>query len=120
MPASAQDLRQRVDHFRERSQETYTRHGRLFRVGWTIAAFVVLLGGLAMTVLPGPAVVAVPLGLAMLSLRFTWASRLVDVGLDKGTEAADWVQSSRLRQLLLLTAAALCLAGAVGACLWLS
>ncbi|MBP6514672.1 MAG: PGPGW domain-containing protein [Steroidobacteraceae bacterium] len=33
----------------------------------------VLLGGFALIVLPGPAVVVIPLGLAILSLEFAWA-----------------------------------------------
>jgi tellurite resistance protein TerC len=35
----------------------------------------VLLIGLAMTVLPGPAVVVIPAGLAILGIEFAWARR---------------------------------------------
>jgi hypothetical protein len=37
----------------------------------------VLAAGLAMIVLPGPAFVAVPVGLAMLALEFSWADRML-------------------------------------------
>ncbi|MGH8093545.1 MAG: PGPGW domain-containing protein [Chthoniobacterales bacterium] len=40
----------------------------------------VLLFGLALVVLPGPAVVAVPLGLAILATEFAWARRLIRRG----------------------------------------
>ena len=37
----------------------------------------VLIVGVAMTVLPGPAVVVVPLGLAILATEFAWARRMM-------------------------------------------
>ncbi|MEO7166372.1 MAG: PGPGW domain-containing protein [Chthoniobacterales bacterium] len=40
----------------------------------------VLLFGLTLIVLPGPAVVVVPLGLALLATEFAWARRLVRRG----------------------------------------
>jgi uncharacterized protein (TIGR02611 family) len=43
-----------------------------------MAGGLVLLVGLAMTVLPGPAIVVVPLGLAILATEFLWAKRLCD------------------------------------------
>lgn len=43
-----------------------------------VIGFTVLLIGLAMVVLPGPAVVVIPLGLAILATEFVWARRLLD------------------------------------------
>ena len=40
----------------------------------------VVLFGLALIVLPGPAVVVIPLGLALLATEFAWARRLVRRG----------------------------------------
>ena len=40
----------------------------------------VILFGLALIVLPGPAVVVIPLGLAILATEFAWARRLVRRG----------------------------------------
>lgn len=68
----------------ERHRERYEQGGPVFRAAWTVAGFAVLLAGLAMVVLPGPAVVALPLGLAMLSFRFAWAARLLDLVLANG------------------------------------
>lgn len=42
-----------------------------------VVGFTVLLIGLAMTVLPGPAIVVIPLGLAILATEFVWARRLL-------------------------------------------
>ena len=42
-----------------------------------VVGFTVLLIGLAMVVLPGPAIVVVPLGLAILATEFVWARRLL-------------------------------------------
>ena len=40
----------------------------------------VILFGLALVVLPGPALVVVPLGLAILATEFAWARRLIRRG----------------------------------------
>jgi len=42
-----------------------------------VVGLTVLLIGLAMIVLPGPAVVVIPLGLAILATEFVWARRLL-------------------------------------------
>ncbi|MDQ3681391.1 MAG: PGPGW domain-containing protein [Actinomycetota bacterium] len=44
------------------------------RVAVTIVGGVVLLAGLAMLVLPGPAIVVVPLGFAILATEYAWAA----------------------------------------------
>ena len=43
-----------------------------------IAGFTVLVIGVAMIVLPGPAFIVIPLGLAILSTEFVWARSLLD------------------------------------------
>ncbi len=48
------------------------------RIFIAIAGVTVLLVGLAMTVLPGPAIVVIPIGLAILATEFVWARRLLD------------------------------------------
>ena len=42
-----------------------------------LVGFVVLVTGVAMLILPGPAFVVIPLGLAILSLEFAWARYLL-------------------------------------------
>jgi tellurite resistance protein TerC len=43
-----------------------------------VIGFTVLLAGVAMTVLPGPAIVVIPAGLAILATEFLWARRLLE------------------------------------------
>ena len=43
-----------------------------------VIGFTVLLIGVAMVVLPGPAVIVIPLGLAILATEFVWAKRLLE------------------------------------------
>jgi uncharacterized protein (TIGR02611 family) len=49
----------------------------LRRVIVGVIGFTVLLIGLAMVVLPGPALVVIPLGLAILATEFVWARRVL-------------------------------------------
>jgi hypothetical protein len=48
------------------------------RVAAAVIGFSVLLVGLAMIVLPGPAIVLIPLGLGILATEFLWATRLLN------------------------------------------
>ena len=51
-------------------RETHREHGRIYRAAFIIAGFVIVLAGLAMLLLPGPAFLVIPIGLAILSLEF--------------------------------------------------
>jgi len=44
----------------------------------TVGGFTVLLIGIAMIVLPGPAIVVIPLGLGILATEFIWAKNLLN------------------------------------------
>jgi tellurite resistance protein TerC len=48
------------------------------RVAVAIIGFSVLLVGLAMIVLPGPAILVIPLGLGILATEFLWARKLLN------------------------------------------
>jgi hypothetical protein len=50
----------------------------------------VVLFGLALVILPGPAVVVVPLGIAILATEFAWARRLVRRGGAVWERARGW------------------------------
>ena len=50
--------------------------GQAWRLIVIVAGFTVLIVGVAMIVLPGPAVVVIPLGLAILATEFIWARTL--------------------------------------------
>ncbi len=47
------------------------------RIIITIIGFTVLIIGMAMIMLPGPAIIVIPLGLAILASEFLWARRLL-------------------------------------------
>jgi uncharacterized protein (TIGR02611 family) len=55
------------------------------RIAIAVAGFTVLLIGVAMIVLPGPAFIVIPAGLAILALEFAWAKRLLAEAKQKGT-----------------------------------
>ena len=43
----------------------------------TVIGFTILAAGIAMIVLPGPAIVVIPVGLAILATEFIWARKLL-------------------------------------------
>lgn len=51
------------------------RHAR--RVIVAIIGITVLLIGMVMIVLPGPAIIVIPLGLSILAIEFVWAKKLL-------------------------------------------
>jgi Putative transmembrane protein (PGPGW) len=61
------------------------RNGK--RVGVTIAGFLVLLAGAAMLVLPGPGIVVIIAGLAILATEYVWAQRLLRLAKEKANQA---------------------------------
>jgi hypothetical protein len=61
------------------------------RVGITIAGFVVILAGAAMLVLPGPGLLVIIAGLAILATEYVWAQRLLRIAKEKATQAKDMV-----------------------------
>ena len=67
----AHDLVTRVD--------TWAHRGRgralVVRIGVTLVGPLLVVAGIAMTVLPGPGLVVVALGLALLALEYEWARR---------------------------------------------
>jgi tellurite resistance protein TerC len=61
----------------------------LRRIGIAIAGGAVLLVGIAMIVLPGPAFLMIPAGLAILGLEFAWARRWLKKAREKAKALAD-------------------------------
>ena len=73
-------LSPRVRAFLDRI-DAWSGHSRLrsllVRVGVTVAGPLVVLAGVAMLVLPGPGLVVIAMGLALLALEYEWARGLV-------------------------------------------
>ena len=106
-----------VTRLRERREE-HRQHGKIYRAAFVIAGFILLLGGLAMLLLPGPAFVVIPIGLALLSLEFAWAGRLLDRALVKADDAKrKAAEASKTQKILSGVATAAAVGAAVAAAL---
>lgn len=84
----------RADRRIDQLRDVYQRHGKVFRVAWVAAGFVVVLAGVAMIVVPGPVTVVVPAGLVMLSVVFGWARSALLKSVDAGVEAKEVVDEA--------------------------
>ena len=61
-------------------------------IGTTVVAI-----GVALVVLPGPAVVVIPLGLAILATEFVWARRMLDRVRQGITRIGRWIRPRSLQ-----------------------
>ena len=61
------------------------------RVAVTVAGFVVVLAGAAMLILPGPGIIVIIGGLAILATEYVWAQRLLRIAKEKANQAKDVV-----------------------------
>jgi uncharacterized protein (TIGR02611 family) len=103
----------------EARRATHRERGRLFRIGFGIVGLLVLLGGIVMLVTPGPAFVLIPIGLAMLSLEFVWAERLLEKSLEHAQVAQEKAaQTTRTQRILAGIATVLAIAACLLAVLW--
>jgi len=101
-------------------RERHMERSRVARAGYVVMGFTVLLAGIAMLVLPGPAFVVIPIGLAILSLEFAWAARLLEVALKKAEQAQESAkQTTRAQRIAVAVAVVLAIAAAiVASILW--
>jgi uncharacterized protein (TIGR02611 family) len=108
--------------FVERMQAQRDRHAQRpkpVRVLYVVAGFTVLAAGIAMLVAPGPAFVVIPVGLALLSLEFTWAERLLHTTIEKGEQAkARAARTTTAERVLTGTAALLATLAVVAWAVW--
>ncbi len=49
----------------------------------TVVGFTILAAGIAMIVLPGPAIVVIPAGLALLATEYVWARRFLSMAKER-------------------------------------
>ena len=106
-------LRDLIDRLEER-REHHRDHGTLYRIVYAVAAFTVLLAGVAMLVLPGPALAVIPIGLAMLALEFAWAEEMLETAVEKAEAAGKAAkETSRKQRIIGGVAIALGVAAAV-------
>jgi hypothetical protein len=85
-----EELRQDIQR-RVRAVQQHYHHGSpVLRAVWVVAAVLVIVAGLAMMVLPGPATIVIPIGLAMLAVRFRWAQWALRQVIDDGVRLQRW------------------------------
>ena len=94
----------------EKQRERHRQRPIVVRILYIVVGFTLLLGGIGMLVLPGPAFVVIPIGLAILSLEFVWAEGLLERALEQG-EIAKRKAAETTRTQRILTAAACVLGG---------
>ncbi len=71
------------------------------RAFYVLVGFTLVAAGAGMLVLPGPAFVVIPIGLAMLSLEFVWAERMLDKALERAQVAQERAaQTTRMQRVL--------------------
>lgn len=97
----------------EARRHRYAQRSLPFRIAWTTLAFLVTIAGIVMIAVPGPAIIFIPAGLAMLSFEFSWAQRLLDFALTRGMDAKEYAEHLDRRQKRAAIIAAICVAAAV-------
>ncbi|HEV7716210.1 MAG TPA: PGPGW domain-containing protein [Steroidobacteraceae bacterium] len=68
------------------------------RIAITCVGFTVLAVGVAMIVLPGPAIVVIPIGLGILGIEFAWARRWLRKVKERGGALVDTIKRGRGRK----------------------
>src|SRR3954453_17123468 len=103
----------------ELQRATHRQRHPLFRVAFGIAGALIALAGGIMLVTPGPAFVLIPVGLAMLSMEFVWAERLLGKSLEQAAIAHEKaVHTKRAQRIRAAIAVLLAIAACVLAVLW--
>jgi uncharacterized protein (TIGR02611 family) len=120
----------------EPGHETRREHSRLYRrlhanpaialaskVTVALVGGLVVLAGMVMIVTPGPALVLIPLGLAILATEFRWARRWLEKAREQARLAKERAEAMdprvRRRRMLLTGLAVLVVVAVVGTYLWL-
>jgi uncharacterized protein (TIGR02611 family) len=93
----------------ERQREAHRCRPKPVRWLYVAVGFTLILAGFCMLVLPGPAALVIPLGLAVLSLEFCWAQRWLDKSLVQADKAKRKAEQTSTTQRV-LTAGAIVLA----------
>lgn len=82
---------------REEATEEKARRNVFLRIGTIVVGFTVLLGGVAMMILPGPGILGILAGLGILSRELSWAERWMEAvkkraKIEELKEQPKWVQ----------------------------
>ena len=103
-----------IDRLRQ-SRDRHRARPLVVRILMILVGFTLLLAGLAMLVLPGPAFVVIPVGLALLSLEFAWAEKLLERAVEQGEVAKrKATEATKTQRILGIAATVLGVAAFVG------
>ena len=80
-----------IDGLKERRERHRERH-HLVRVAAATGGFLIVLLGIVLIPLPGPGLLVVAVGLAVLALEFAWAEHLLEKTVDRLSEAGEKVK----------------------------
>ena len=86
MSTSADDKPSLVERLQSQ-RERHLQRSKPVRALWVVAGFTILVIGLVMLVTPGPALVVIPVGLAILSLEFVWAETMLQRAIEQAEKA---------------------------------
>ena len=113
--SAEEDEREDVPELVRKLREYKERHLRRPKpVRWLFVAvgFTVLLAGLAMLVLPGPALAVIPIGLFVLALEFQWAERWLERSIHQADKAKQKAaEQSTLTKVITVGGTVLAIAG---------
>jgi uncharacterized protein (TIGR02611 family) len=103
-----------LDRIEDR-REGYENLALPLRILILLVGGTLLVGGVAMLVLPGPAFLVIPIGLAILSLEFAWAQSALEKSVVQGAKAKERAAASTRAERLTTVAFALGAAAAFAA-----
>lgn len=107
-PAIAEPAKPKLVKRLEAQRDRHRDRPVVVRALYVVIGFTLVLGGLAMLVLPGPAFLVIPIGLALLSLEFAWAENLLGRALEQGEVAKrKAAETTKIQRILTATAVAL-------------
>lgn len=93
-------------------RERHKLRSRFYRVVFAMAGATVTLAGLIMFITPGPALVVIPIGLAMLALEFAWAEEMLERAVERAEAARRTATEASRAQKVFGTLAGLAAVGA--------
>jgi uncharacterized protein (TIGR02611 family) len=103
----------------EARRATHRERHLLFRLAFGTAGALVTAAGTVMLVTPGPAFVLIPIGLAMLSMEFVWAERLLGKSLEQAAIAQEKAaRATRRQRIMAAIGTVLAIAAIVLAVIW--
>jgi len=115
-PALAEPTKPSLVKRLEAKRDKHRDRPFVVRALYVVIGFTLVLAGLAMLVLPGPAFLVIPIGLAVLSLEFAWAEGLLGRALAQGENAKRKAAETTKTQRVLTAIAIGC--GAAALAVW--